>query len=71
MDEILPKAFDAVRRLRDPYREAISLHYFHGLSLQETAEVLKVPIGTVKTLVARGLKALRKELGADLDSGRE
>jgi len=65
------ESFLAVQRLDEPYKEAISLHYFHGLSLQETAGVLGCPIGTAKTYVARGLQTLRKMLGGKLDKEKE
>lgn len=71
LQNLASETFQAVQALREPFKEAISLHYFHGLSLQETAGVLACPIGTAKTLVARGLQMLRKQLGAKLDKEKE
>jgi RNA polymerase sigma factor (sigma-70 family) len=39
-------------------REAISLSYFAGLSQREIAKYLKVPLGTVKARMARGMRQL-------------
>lgn len=43
----------------------IVLHYSAELSLPETAEVLNVPLGTVKSRMNRGLKKMRKLLKED------
>ncbi|WP_082235726.1 RNA polymerase sigma factor SigW [Halobacillus massiliensis] len=44
------------------YRSVIVLRYLDELSLQEIADVLEIPVGTVKTRVHRGREALRKRL---------
>jgi DNA-directed RNA polymerase specialized sigma24 family protein len=36
------------------------MHYLQGLSQQEVAEALEIPIGTVKSRIAYGLQCLRK-----------
>jgi RNA polymerase sigma-70 factor (ECF subfamily) len=48
-------------------RAVLSLHYFEGLTLQETADVLEISLAAVKSRLAYGLSVLRKKLGA----GRE
>lgn len=57
---------EAVRRavldLPPPYREAITLRYNEGLSYAEIAEVMGIPIGTVRTHLFRGKAALRERL---------
>jgi RNA polymerase sigma-70 factor, ECF subfamily len=40
-------------------REALELVFYHGLSLQETAQVLQVPLGTVKSRLHRAKAQLR------------
>lgn len=57
----LAKAFG---RLRVPFREAIILKYQQGLSIDEIAEVLSIPQGTVKTYLHRGRKELAVILSA-------
>jgi RNA polymerase sigma-70 factor (ECF subfamily) len=48
----------ALGRIRVEYREAILLHYKQDLGVEEVAEVLGVPVGTVKTFLYRGRKEL-------------
>ncbi len=51
-----------ILRLPDKYRSVIILRYIDDLSLNEIAEVLEMPLGTVKTRIHRGREALRKKL---------
>jgi RNA polymerase sigma-70 factor (ECF subfamily) len=55
---------DALSRIRSEYREAIILRYQQGLTVEEIADVLKAPEGTVKTYLHRA----RKELAAILSA---
>jgi len=66
-----PDAYDvfplkeAIRRLPEELRTVIILRFFTGLSQAETAQVLKVPQGTVATRQRRALQLLRLELGEE------
>ena len=53
---------ELVRNLSPASRAVIVLFYLHELSLTETAAVLEIPIGTVKSRLAYGLATLRREL---------
>lgn len=46
-------------RLEGLHRQAIALAFYHDLSHSEVAERMKLPLGTVKTWVRRGLDRLR------------
>jgi RNA polymerase sigma-70 factor (ECF subfamily) len=48
-------------------RAAVLLRYAHDLSYARIAEVQGRPVGTVKSDVHRGLKALRRRLGAEVE----
>jgi RNA polymerase sigma-70 factor (sigma-E family) len=52
----------AVRRLSPRQRAVLVLRYHEDLSEAEVARLLRVPLGTVKTLARRGLARLRAEL---------
>ena len=55
----------AVERLPDEQRDTVTCRYFLELSEEETATVLGVRRGTVKSRLARGLERLRAELGEE------
>lgn len=50
---------ECLRQLEARQREVLSLAYFRDLSHGELAEQLRLPLGTVKTWVRRGLDRLR------------
>lgn len=50
---------ECLRKLENKQREVVSLAYLRDLSHGELAEQLKLPLGTVKTWIRRGLEQLR------------
>jgi RNA polymerase sigma-70 factor (sigma-E family) len=52
----------AVRGLSDRQREALMLRYFLGLSTEETARVMGISAGTVKSAISRAIAALGRTL---------
>ena len=52
----------ALSKLSPIYREVILLHYREGLTLDETARALGIPLNTAKSRDRRALMALRKHL---------
>lgn len=57
--ERLPELLD---RVSPANRAVLVLHYLHEMSLQEVADVLALPLGTVKSRLFYGLSTLRKNL---------
>ncbi len=51
----------AVQSLHEEQRQVIELAYYQGLSQSEIAEVLNLPLGTVKTRLRSGMMRLRQE----------
>jgi RNA polymerase sigma-70 factor (ECF subfamily) len=50
-----------VHKLRPEYKDVIELSYFQGFKQDEIAEVLKIPLGTVKTRLRNAIIELRRE----------
>jgi len=61
----LAQALDvALARIRPEYREAVVLCYREELSIEEVAEIMSLPSGTVKTYLFRARKELAQILSA-------
>ena len=52
-------------RLSPEQRALIVLHFYLGLPMQETAEIVGLPIGTVKSRLSRATQQMRAALDAD------
>lgn len=52
-----------LQQLEEKQRQSIMLAFFNGLSHSELADHMKLPLGTVKTWVRRGLERLKGCLG--------
>ena len=53
---------EAIRRLPPALRDVIILRYFTGLTLEETAQALELPRGTVSTRQRKALALLKLDL---------
>lgn len=60
--ELSERLRETVAALSPASRAVVVLYYLHEMSLEETAAVLGVPLGTVKSRLAYGLGALRRQL---------
>ena len=56
---------DALAELPEDLRAAVVLRDVADLDYKEIAEVLEIPVGTVKSRIARGRSALAKHLRLD------
>ena len=56
--------YAAVDQLDPDQRDCVHLHYYQGLTLQETADAMEVAISTVKYRLRQALVQLQKQLGS-------
>ena len=56
---------DGVARLSPKHQSVVALYYLHGLSVQETAAILGIRPGTVKSRLHYALESLRTHLAAE------
>ncbi len=61
-EEALAAARDAIHELKPKERAVFLLRTAAGLSFQEAAEALRIPIGTAKTRMRTALANLRRSL---------
>lgn len=55
---------DAIESLSEKHRAVVSLHYFEGFDINETAHMLSVPAGTVKSRLAEARERIRANVEA-------
>jgi len=58
-----PEIQEALAAIPDDFRTAVILSDIEGMALPEVAEILEIPVGTVKSRVFRGRRLLARELG--------
>ena len=58
-----PQVLSALANVDEIYQAAVALFYLEDCSYREIAEILEVPVGTVKSRIARGIEQLRRLLG--------
>jgi RNA polymerase sigma-70 factor, ECF subfamily len=58
----LAEVRDAIQELAPAHREVLGLAFGSGLSLAEVADVLEIPVGTVKSRLAAARTALNRTL---------
>lgn len=57
----------ALEALDEKYRLPIVLYHVNGMSIEETALILKKPISTIKTQLSRGRKKLQALLESEVE----
>ena len=60
--ELVQSLPELIENLSPASRAVVVLYYLHEMSLVETAAVLDIPLGTVKSRLAYGLESLRRSL---------
>ena len=54
---------NAIGELREDYRTVILLRHVEGYAYEEIAEIMDLPLGTVKTYLHRARNELKDKLG--------
>lgn len=54
------KVSEALEKIDQKYRDVLVLRYFEHLEYEEISDILKIPTGSVGTLIHRGKQQLRK-----------
>jgi RNA polymerase sigma-70 factor (ECF subfamily) len=57
---------EALAGLPEHYRTVVVLRHYEGLRFREIAELLDIPIGTVKSRMAEALDRLARALGPEM-----
>lgn len=60
----------ALKRVDEVFQAPVALFYLQDCSYNEIAEILKVPLGTVKSRLARGIGQLQQLLAHDIAAGQ-
>jgi RNA polymerase sigma-70 factor, ECF subfamily len=60
----------ALGQVDDVYQAPVALFYLEDCSYKEIAEILEVPMGTVKSRIARGIAQLQKSLAGNESADR-
>ena len=62
VQEHYDELWDILQQMKEEYRLAVVLFYYEGLSLRDIADVLNIPVGTVKSRLNRGKAEIRNAL---------
>jgi RNA polymerase sigma-70 factor, ECF subfamily len=57
---------EAMEKLSQDQRQVIELAFFSSMTQTEIAELLNLPLGTVKARIRRGMMKLRELIGPEL-----
>jgi RNA polymerase sigma-70 factor (ECF subfamily) len=63
--ELYELVYEAINKLEFKQRASLVLFYLHDFSLNEIAEIMDCPVGTVKSRLHYARENLRRELLAD------
>jgi len=58
-----------IENLNENQKEVIRLRYYLDYSYDEIATIMKIPLGTVKSRINKGINKIRKIIGGDINDG--
>jgi len=56
------RVLEFLGQVQEPYRAALSLFYLEDYSYKEIAEILEIPLGTVRSRISRGVQQLQQTI---------
>jgi len=56
------RVIEFLGQVQEPYQAALSLFYMEDYSYKEIADILEVPIGTVRSRISRGMAQLQRSI---------
>ena len=65
-----PQVLRALAQIDPIYQAAVALFYLEEYAYKEIAAILDVPMGTVKSRIARGIAQLQKALAGGVSTGQ-
>lgn len=54
------RVLECLGQIQEPYRAALSLFYLEDYSYKEIADILEIPLGTVRSRISRGVRQLQQ-----------
>src|SRR5258705_7220155 len=63
------QVIDALGQVQEPYRAALILFYMEDYSYQQIADILQVPLGTIRSRLFRGIAQLQQSIHAGSRKG--
>ena len=62
------RVLEFLGEIQEPYRAALTLFYLEDYSYKEIADILEVPIGTVRSRISRGIAQLQRSILMGMDA---
>ena len=62
------RVLEFLGEIQEPYRAALTLFYLEDYSYKEIANILEVPIGTVRSRISRGIAQLQRAILLDMEA---
>ena len=56
------QVLECLGQVQEPYRAALSLFYLEDCSYKEIADILEIPLGTVRSRISRGIAQLQQSV---------
>jgi len=56
------RVLEFLGEIQEPYRAALSLFYLEDYSYREIADILEVPLGTIRSRISRGMAQLQQSI---------